>query len=194
MDQRRASQNGTHERSREMTKKNRCPDCGVGIGMPHVSECGMERCSVCGTQRITCGCEEHDSSKSVWTGEWPVPEPNKTTILLRPLDDADSDPSFTMFDVALKRLPSKEVFEKSEPEVREYSDEFLSLHYRFVHHTHLIEQVYENGEPIDEWRVFIRPRSWTYYQLENVRHPPWDAVFPSREEADKWATERLQRG
>ncbi len=55
-----------------MTSRETCPDCGVGIGMPHVNECDVERCSICGHQRITCDCDGHDLVKSVWTGEWPT--------------------------------------------------------------------------------------------------------------------------
>ena len=49
----------------------RCPDCGVGIGEPHVSGCDVEQCMVCGRQRATCGCNGHYPYRAVWTGQWP---------------------------------------------------------------------------------------------------------------------------
>lgn len=49
-----------------------CPDCGCEVNEPHRNECDVERCSVCGTQRVSCGgCKGHDHRKSAWTREWP---------------------------------------------------------------------------------------------------------------------------
>jgi excisionase family DNA binding protein len=48
-----------------------CPDCGVCPGQVHQDGCDVERCSVCGQQRLGCECVEHDKVFSRWTGIWP---------------------------------------------------------------------------------------------------------------------------
>jgi hypothetical protein len=40
-------------------------------GQPHRDNCDSERCSACGSQRLTCVCPDLDSQMTAWTGEWP---------------------------------------------------------------------------------------------------------------------------
>jgi hypothetical protein len=49
-----------------------CGDCGVEPGQPHQDGCDVERCSVCGNQRLSCACKKgRDKYFARWTGIWP---------------------------------------------------------------------------------------------------------------------------
>lgn len=48
-----------------------CPDCGIEPGSIHSDGCDVERCTVCGSQRISCDCQDHDKAFARWTGFWP---------------------------------------------------------------------------------------------------------------------------
>ena len=48
-----------------------CHDCGALPGQVHRDGCDVERCSVCGGQRLMCGCAGHDKGFARWTGWWP---------------------------------------------------------------------------------------------------------------------------
>jgi hypothetical protein len=49
----------------------KCHDCDAKPGEPHDAGCDVERCSVCGGQRLQCHCRGHDKAFARWTGIWP---------------------------------------------------------------------------------------------------------------------------
>lgn len=54
-----------------LIKLPNCPDCGAEPGKVHKDNCDVERCSVCGMQKIQCDHEGHDKAFARWTGFWP---------------------------------------------------------------------------------------------------------------------------
>ena len=55
----------------ELKTLDNCPDCGTKPGEWHRQNCDVERCSVCGGQKLSCDCAGHDALFSRWTGIWP---------------------------------------------------------------------------------------------------------------------------
>jgi ferredoxin-like protein FixX len=59
----------------DLTKlAERCPDCQVLIGQPHLISCTIEICTECGMERIGCSCKGHDRWEARWKGSY-VPSP-----------------------------------------------------------------------------------------------------------------------
>ena len=59
------------ELERTMETLTNCHDCGARPGETHMDNCDVERCSVCGGQRLCCDCKGHDKKFARWTGIWP---------------------------------------------------------------------------------------------------------------------------
>lgn len=62
-----------------------CDDCGAAPGQPHLDGCDVERCSICGGQRLQCECRGHDPLFARWTGFFPGDaEAQKATSRMKP--------------------------------------------------------------------------------------------------------------
>lgn len=72
-----------------------CPDCAVKPGQKHLINCDVERCSVCGGQRLQCNCKGHDRAFARWNGFWPgLLEANALGIGLNDMIDRDLEHVF----------------------------------------------------------------------------------------------------
>lgn len=162
-----------------MSQKQKCPDCGVEIGMPHVNQCDIERCSQCGDQYISCDCEDHDPAKSIWIGEFPV-------------QDGSDQPGFVIYDNG-KPAPEKQPDPKVQPKEKPYklpSDDTLSASCRRGLRTHFYEPIYRDGIDTGNWRVCRNTKFDDYRPSSEV---PWEAVLPSMEAVAEWLDERSQK-
>lgn len=54
-----------------LKKLEDCHDCSAKPGAMHADGCDVERCSICGGQRLLCECRGHDKGFARWTGMWP---------------------------------------------------------------------------------------------------------------------------
>ena len=83
-----------------------------------INDYDVDRCSSCGSQRISCDCSDHESEQTVWTGEWPKgiavsPSPAKPcSVTAFDIDyditaedvECDEDASDADIELAIKEL------------------------------------------------------------------------------------------
>ncbi len=169
-----------------LTYERTCPDCGVGLGQPHINECDVEPCSVCGGQRISCECKGHDPMQSVWRGEWPFP---RHATEKPPEPTASEEVGFVICEWLAPRLTPQRKEEPKAPDEPYQSpalggsDDVLSANGRWVYRNFMMEPIHRNGHFTGEWRVCRRWPDPYWYRGRDIR---WEAVLPSREEAKEW--------
>ena len=157
-----------------MTNKDSCPDCGAGIGSPHVDDCDVER--------ITGGCEDHEPMESEWTGEWPFGDEAESSI---EESEQAEEPGFIILDQTgqeTRKSVPVELTPLVEPP-RRYPDDICSANARMDWTTHVAEPIYKDGVATGEWRVARRTKRWDI----PGKDVPWEAVFSNQEAAMDWA-------
>lgn len=177
------------ERIQNMKDQNICHDCGASIGEPHVNECDVERCSACGEQRITCECKDHDPTKSVWTGDWPVSTSHDSENRQQNPMLEEHDGFVILWDENPQPKPEPEPEPKPPKEHRptptKETDDRLSRMERSLSKNHMAEPVFKNGQRTGEWRVY-RVRGINWYDFMPGKDVPWDAVFPNERAFQQW--------
>lgn len=158
-----------------------CPNCGAGNCESYLNDCDIERCSVCGSQKISCDCLDHDPQLSARTGEWPKKKnaSNGDNAVFYECDE------YVIFDSTHppreNQSPKNANQVTSQPE-RRYSDAFIAGNQRIEWGEYAAEPVVKNGVNVGPWKIgFLRPgRNRFQGEFE------WVSLVRDRDAALEW--------